>query len=58
MITKEGRPLGKVDQVLPYPAHDVLVVGKIMIPAVQEFVKEVDLEGKRIVVKLLEGMED
>ena len=58
VLTEEGRPLGKVDEVLPYPAHDVLVVGKIMVPAVEEFVKEVDLDGKRIVVRLIEGMED
>lgn len=58
VLTEEGRPLGKVDDVLPYPAQDVIVVGNIMIPAVKEFVKEVDLENKTIVVKLLEGMEE
>ena len=58
VLTEDGRPLGKVDEVLPYPAHDLLVVGKVMIPAVKKFVKEVDLEGKKIVVKLLEGMEE
>ena len=58
VLTEEGRPLGKVDEVLPYPAHDILVVGKLMIPAVKEFVKEVNLDEKRIVVRLLEGMED
>jgi 16S rRNA processing protein RimM len=58
VLTEEGRPLGKVDEVLPYPAQDILVVGKLMIPAVKEFVREVDLEGKTIKVKLLEGMED
>ena len=58
VLTVEGRPLGKVDEVLPYPAQDVIVVGSIMIPAVKEFVKQVDLENKKIIVKLLEGMEE
>jgi 16S rRNA processing protein RimM len=57
-VTEEGRPLGKVDQVLPYPAQDILVVGSLMVPAVKEFVKEVDLEGGKIVLRLLEGMEE
>jgi 16S rRNA processing protein RimM len=58
VFTEEGRPLGKVDRVLPYPAHDILVVGPLMIPAVKEFVKAVDLENKTIAVHLLEGMEE
>lgn len=57
VFTVEGRPLGKVDEVLPYPAHDILVVGHVMIPAVKQFVKEVDLEMGQIVVELIEGME-
>lgn len=50
--------LGNVDDVLAMPAHDVLVVGEIMIPAVKAFVKRVDLERKRIEVKLIEGMRE
>lgn len=54
--TVGGEPLGKVDDVLPMPAHDVLVVGELMIPAVKAFVKNVDLERKSITVELIEGM--
>jgi len=57
VLDEGGRTLGKVDEVLAYPAHDILVVGKLMIPAVKEFVQDVDLEEHRIVVKLIEGME-
>lgn len=56
--TEDGRRLGKVDQVLAYPAHDILAVGKLLIPAVKEFVLSVDLEAGEIVVRLLEGMEE
>ncbi len=58
VFTVDGRPLGKVEAVLDYPAHDVLNVDGILIPAVKQFVKEVDLEGQKIVVELIEGMEE
>lgn len=56
VVTEEGEVLGEVEKVLPYPAHDLLVVDGIMIPAVKEFVKQVDVKGRRMVVHLIEGM--
>lgn len=56
VITKEGEVLGKVDQVMPMPAHDILVVGEVMIPMVKAFVKKVDISAKIILVQLIEGM--
>src|ERR1044072_7369141 len=56
VFTTDGENLGKVADVLLMPAHDVLVVGAIMIPAVKQFVKSVDLGAKRITVELIEGM--
>jgi len=56
VFTIDSERLGIVDDVLAGPAHDVIVVGEIMVPAVKEFVKDVDLPGGRIVVKLIEGM--
>jgi 16S rRNA processing protein RimM len=58
VVTSEGEDLGKVLDVLLLPAHDVLVVGKIMIPAVKQFVKSVDLQQGQITVELIEGMRD
>jgi 16S rRNA processing protein RimM len=58
VVTEEGEVLGEVEKVLPYPAHDLIVVDGIMIPAVKEFVKSVDLQGRRMVVKLIEGMRE
>ena len=52
--------LGKVEEVLNLPANDVYVVrgGKnYMIPAVEEFIKRVDVDGERIDVEIIEGME-
>lgn len=51
-----GGRLGSLDEVIGGPAQDVYRVGEILIPAVTEFVKEVDIKNRRVVVKLLPGM--
>ncbi|MFI5386152.1 MAG: ribosome maturation factor RimM [Fimbriimonadales bacterium] len=56
VVTVEGQVLGSVDDILPMPAHDVIVVGKIMIPAVKHFVKAVDVPNRTIHVELIDGM--
>ena len=50
VITVDGRDLGQVEGVLRYPAQDLLQVGDVLIPAIKEFVREVDVPGGRIVV--------
>ena len=60
VIDQEERCIGAVTEVLKLPAHDVYVVGtgtqEIMIPAVREFVKSIDLKEGTIRVRLIEGM--
>jgi 16S rRNA processing protein RimM len=56
VVTKEGRVLGKLEKILPYPAQDLFQVGEILIPAVKEIVLEVDVPGRRIVVDPPAGM--
>jgi 16S rRNA processing protein RimM len=56
VVTIEGETLGTIDDVMPYPAQDVLQVGEIMIPMVKQFVKEVDLEKGSVTVQLIPGM--
>ena len=55
-----GTDLGTVADVLRYPASDVYVVrgdrGEILIPAVKEFVRSVDLGARTMTVRLIEGM--
>ncbi len=53
---ESGRNLGKVEKVLRYPAHDVLVVAGVMVPAVSEFVASIDLVNRQIVLKPIPGM--
>ena len=61
VYTEENELLGKIDDIFPTGSNDVYVVkdglGKqILIPAIKEVVKSVDLANKKIVVKLLEGL--
>ena len=61
VVTEEGENLGIVDDVFPTGSNDVYVVknelGKqILLPAIGEVVKEVDIPNKKITVKLMEGL--
>jgi 16S rRNA processing protein RimM len=51
VVEEGGRNLGRVKDVASYPANDVLEVeGGLDLPMVGDCVREVDLEGRRIVV--------
>ncbi len=55
----EGLKLGKVSDVLFMPSHNIYVVTgerEYLIPAVPEFVTDLDIPGGRMTVKLIDGM--
>lgn len=56
VVTTDGKSLGVVEEVVAYPAQDILVVGEIMIPFAQQFVKQIDFDSETITVELIEGM--
>ena len=61
VYTEEGKFLGTLKEVLQPGANDVYVVEneakqEILIPVIPDVVKQVDIEGKKVVVKLLEGL--
>ena len=59
-VFSDGGTIGKITEVLDYPGNQVYVVKgdrEYMIPAVSAFVLSTDLDGNRMEVKLLEGME-
>ena len=61
--TDAGEPVGVVREVLDLPAHPVCVVARegkpdALIPAVPEFIVEVDLEAERLVIRPVEGLLD
>lgn len=59
---EDGERLGQVTDILELPGNDVLVIdchGKeILVPMVDEFIKEIDIEKKRIIIIPMEGLID
>ena len=56
VTTTDGIELGVIDDIVAMPAHDVIKIGELLIPAVEEFVKEIDLEAGTMIVQLIPGM--
>jgi len=60
VLDEEGRVRGVVTDVLKLPAHDVYVVehkgGEFMIPAVREFIRDIDVEQRILKVRIIEGL--
>jgi 16S rRNA processing protein RimM len=56
----EGRHLGEIREVLTTGGNDVYIVqgqqGEILLPAIEDVVKEVDVAAGRMVVEPMEGM--
>ncbi|MFR1972731.1 MAG: ribosome maturation factor RimM [Clostridia bacterium] len=63
VYTDEGKLLGKVDDIYNAGSSDIYVVkdelGKqILLPAIKDVLKEVDLENQKIIVHLIKGLVD
>lgn len=60
VVTDEGEDLGKIVEVLQPGANDVWVVkgkrGEVLLPFIDDCIKEVDVANKRVVCHLLEGL--
>ena len=61
IYTEEGEFLGKLKEVLQPGANDVYVVEdkskkEILLPAIPDVIKKIDIEGNKVVVKLIEGL--
>jgi 16S rRNA processing protein RimM len=63
VVTEEGEALGKIKEILATGANDVWVVqrkngGKdLLIPYIEQVVKDVDINEKKIVIHLMDGLE-
>jgi 16S rRNA processing protein RimM len=59
-VTVEGEELGEITDVMETAGHDVYVIGsgkeEIMVPSVDEFVKNIDFEKRVVTFDLIEGM--
>ena len=61
VYTDEGKLLGKVDDIYNTGSNDIYVVkdelGKqILLPGIEEVLKQVDLENKKIIVHIINGL--
>lgn len=61
VCTEQGEELGSLIDIFPTGSNDVYVVkneeGKqVLLPAIKEVIKKVDIENKLIIVHLLEGL--
>ncbi len=54
----DGRVYGAVERVEHYPASDMLIVNGRMVPMVHVFIREIDVEAKRIVIDVPPGLLD
>ena len=62
-VTEEGEELGTLKDVLQTGANDVYVIAKagedeLLVPAIKECVKNVDIEGGVITLHLLDGLRE
>jgi len=63
VVLEDGAPLGVLKGFIEAPGHDVWVIAtpdkkEVLLPAVPEFVLDVDMEGETIVVAPPEGLVD
>jgi len=60
-FSEDERRLGVIDDVLQTGTHDVYVIrgdtGEILVPAVHEFIREIDVAAGRLVIRLIPGMD-
>jgi 16S rRNA processing protein RimM len=59
-VTVQGEELGEITDLMETAAHDIYIIGEgkneIMVPDVEEFVKDIDFEKRVITFELIEGM--
>lgn len=58
VITDEGKVLGKLDDIFNTGANDIYQVGEILLPGIDEVIKEIDTENKKITVHIIKGLLD
>ena len=61
VVTVDGEHIGEIEQVSHLPGQDLLIVARegaseVMVPFVEEFVPEIDLERQRLVIDPPSGL--
>lgn len=59
VISNDGRELGHIAEIIPQEHHDLYLVngqyGEFMIPVVREFIQEVDIDQRYVIVRNVEA---
>lgn len=60
VINSNGENLGQIEDVMETAAHDIFIVGEeeYMIPDIEDFIKELDFLGKRVLVDVPQDLLD
>ena len=60
VLTTEGQYLGQVTDIMATASNDVYIVeserGEILIPAIEDVVKSIDLQKGKIIIEAIEGL--
>lgn len=60
IVTTEDETLGRVTDIMTTPSNDIYIVegkrGEILIPAIEDVVKSIDLKKGKIVIEAIEGL--
>lgn len=56
VYTDEGKLLGKLDDIFNTGANDIYQVGDILLPAIDDVLKQIDTENKKIIVHIIKGL--
>jgi 16S rRNA processing protein RimM len=61
VVTEDGKSLGRIENIFPTGSNDVYVCKEggreILLPAIAEVIRSVDIPAGTVVVRLLKGME-
>lgn len=58
VYTDDGKLLGKLDDIFNTGANDIYQVGEILLPAIPDVIKKVDIENNKIIVHIIKGLID
>ena len=56
VITDEGKNLGQLEDIFNTGANDIYQVGKILLPGIEEVIKEINPKKRRIIVHIIKGL--
>ena len=56
VITDEGKNLGQLEDIFNTGANDIYQVGKILLPGIEEVIKEINQKKRQIIVHIIKGL--